>query len=365
MPVLAFVLLALLPLPALAAAGPSFDCAKAQTAVEKLICSDAGVAALDRKLAAALAAVRKANPTWSQSLLDSQRAWLKSRDGCVKTPEGPLACLKRVYGGRIALLQSKAFVLCGQRKADWPSFDVVCDTLNDPLRLSVDAIGTADGPGNDIATRAKITALKVARPGAPAQALPVSDAEIYYNSLLTGEGLALMDVNFDGFSDIKLMTMTTAGPNAVYTYWLYDPKAGRFAPCKACDALSGFDVVADPKKKTILVNARGSCCNWGTMTYVWRGGDLHRTQSADVGNLSLQNPPFKGAALTACGIETDSYDTQDRMVAAQFELDACDDSRDKPADILAYAKAHRKGFKLDIKNKDNFTVLYDPPLKVQ
>jgi len=40
--------------------------------------------------------------------------------------------------------------------------------------------------------------------------------------------IELMDVNFDGFDDIKLWTATSAGPNSGYGYWLYDPKAARF-----------------------------------------------------------------------------------------------------------------------------------------
>ena len=78
----------LLALPMLAAAadGPTFDCAKAQGEVEKLICSDAALAALDRKLAEAYkAASAKATGKMLSTLKAEQRGWVKGRDDCWKT----------------------------------------------------------------------------------------------------------------------------------------------------------------------------------------------------------------------------------------------------------------------------------------
>ena len=81
----------LLALPMLAAAadGPTFDCAKAQGEVEKLICSDAALAALDRKLAEAYkAASAKATGKMLSTLKAEQRGWVKGRDDCWKTAAG-------------------------------------------------------------------------------------------------------------------------------------------------------------------------------------------------------------------------------------------------------------------------------------
>ena len=78
----------LLALPMLAAAadGPTFDCAKAHGEVEKLICSDASLAALDRKLAEAYkAASAKATGKMLSTLKAEQRGWVKGRDDCWKT----------------------------------------------------------------------------------------------------------------------------------------------------------------------------------------------------------------------------------------------------------------------------------------
>ncbi len=65
--------------------GPAFDCSKASGEVEKLICSDAGLAALDRKLAAVYkAALAKAKDDVPKFLRTEQRGWVKGRDECWK-----------------------------------------------------------------------------------------------------------------------------------------------------------------------------------------------------------------------------------------------------------------------------------------
>jgi len=78
------VLIATLPLPALAG-GPTFDCAKAQGEVEKLICKDAALAALDRQLGQVYqAATAKAQGPLAARLREDQRGWVKGRNDCWK-----------------------------------------------------------------------------------------------------------------------------------------------------------------------------------------------------------------------------------------------------------------------------------------
>jgi uncharacterized protein len=73
-------------LPAAALAdGPTFNCAKAQGEVEKLICSDVLLAALDRKLVATYkAASAKAKGKFATQLREEQRGWVKGRNDCWK-----------------------------------------------------------------------------------------------------------------------------------------------------------------------------------------------------------------------------------------------------------------------------------------
>jgi uncharacterized protein len=90
------VVLALL-LAASESRGASFDCAKAKSKVEKLVCADAALSKLDEKLAVAF---RNAASDWD-SAYNSQREWLReTRDRC-----DDVACLAKVYPARIEELE--------------------------------------------------------------------------------------------------------------------------------------------------------------------------------------------------------------------------------------------------------------------
>jgi uncharacterized protein len=73
-------------LPTLAwADAPASSCAKAKGEVETLICSDASLAALDRKLDAVYkAASAKAKGKLATQLREEQRGWVKGRNDCWK-----------------------------------------------------------------------------------------------------------------------------------------------------------------------------------------------------------------------------------------------------------------------------------------
>ncbi len=81
----------------------SFDCAKATTKIEKLICADAGLSRLDEELAAAYReALTHARLAGAEEVKQEQKLWLKEyRNRCTDTD-----CLKREYQqrmGRIAV----------------------------------------------------------------------------------------------------------------------------------------------------------------------------------------------------------------------------------------------------------------------
>jgi len=77
--------------PVLGQNGPSFDCSKAESSAEKLVCVDAELAHLDRQVseryAATLKVVRGLDTGASEAeakLRAIQRGWLKGRDECWK-----------------------------------------------------------------------------------------------------------------------------------------------------------------------------------------------------------------------------------------------------------------------------------------
>lgn len=84
---------------AIQGSGPSFDCAKAQTPVEKTICSDPKLAKLDKQI---LDLYRQALATQSDptQLKETQAVWRKLRTSC-----GDVACLFQVYSARASMLQ--------------------------------------------------------------------------------------------------------------------------------------------------------------------------------------------------------------------------------------------------------------------
>lgn len=85
--------------------GPSFDCAAATGQVEQLVCKDAALSALDRKMAQVFAAAVK---TWPANIAAEQRAaqrgWVKGRNDCWKEAD-VRACTEQSYGARIVELQ--------------------------------------------------------------------------------------------------------------------------------------------------------------------------------------------------------------------------------------------------------------------
>jgi len=96
---------------AMAQKGPSFDCKKATHEVEKLICADEGLAALDRKMAQTYAASIKVlekvvdSKEAIRKLRAQQSGWGKGRNECWKEDD-KRGCTETSYKRRIAELQA-------------------------------------------------------------------------------------------------------------------------------------------------------------------------------------------------------------------------------------------------------------------
>jgi uncharacterized protein YecT (DUF1311 family) len=81
-----------------APAQPSFDCGKAHTLIESLICADPKLAAMDVDLSQAYKAA-VGQSTDKEALKSAQLRWLKSRNQCT-TPQ----CVGTAYAERLAAL---------------------------------------------------------------------------------------------------------------------------------------------------------------------------------------------------------------------------------------------------------------------
>jgi len=85
-----------------AVSAQSFDCRKAQTRTEKMICADAGLSALDEHLGRYYAAARVELESAASCLQTDQAQWLKTtRDVCQNE-----ACLKTAYLNRLGELDA-------------------------------------------------------------------------------------------------------------------------------------------------------------------------------------------------------------------------------------------------------------------
>ena len=119
--------LALMPLLA-SAATPSFDCTKAHSAAEQLVCQDAGLAALDNELAALYPkAMSQLSAEQQKTEKAMQRGWIKERNECWKESDSR-QCVEESYQLRITELQIKG----GQLRVPSP-VDYQC---NGGIRLS-------------------------------------------------------------------------------------------------------------------------------------------------------------------------------------------------------------------------------------
>lgn len=102
------------------AEAPSFSCGAVKAgSIEALVCGDAQLVALDRKLARVYAqAVRAASNEDSPVLRAEQRGWIKGRDDCWKATDRR-ACVDQAYRRRIAELQARFRLVPGSGPVRW------------------------------------------------------------------------------------------------------------------------------------------------------------------------------------------------------------------------------------------------------
>lgn len=98
-------------LSAQSALAQSFDCARATTTVERLVCADKQLGELDVSLAAALHKALVTYPARRRELLSDERAWIAERDArCAARAAGKaeamLQCVAELYRAQIAYLDS-------------------------------------------------------------------------------------------------------------------------------------------------------------------------------------------------------------------------------------------------------------------
>lgn len=84
--------------------------------------------------------------------------------------------------------------------------------------------------------------------------------------------LELLDLDFDGTADIRVIDVRPAGPNVTYVNWLYDQASGQFVRSAALDALVApqFDAV----RREVRSSWRDGATRYGMEIYTFRAGRL-------------------------------------------------------------------------------------------
>ena len=80
-----------------AATGPSFDCGRARTDIERTICASSELAALDREEARLYRIVLAGPPPQRRDAVERQRQFLKDRDDCRESAAPLDECLRDTY----------------------------------------------------------------------------------------------------------------------------------------------------------------------------------------------------------------------------------------------------------------------------
>lgn len=82
-------------------------------------------------------------------------------------------------------------------------------------------------------------------------------------------GLDMLDLNFDGFLDMRVMRFTPAGPNTPYQNWLWSKEDGKFVASPQLDEITSPEF--DAEAQEIVSHWRSSAAEYGTDVYSYEG----------------------------------------------------------------------------------------------
>ncbi len=264
-----------------------------------------------------------------------------------------------------------AAIACEAPVVTGSTFVMTCTDAHQSAPLTLVMRGTVD---DDIA---KPTEIEILAAGVR-QTLTLESDGVPLGAL-DQEALEAVDLNLDGYDDLKVMTATSAGPNSAYAFWLYRPATRTFERRPDLDdQLSGFDVVVDPKTKTLSLSARESCCAWSVDTYRWANDRLVHISNELSGALDLGDAladvasiqAFRETAPIFCATRIRIYDVAGRITQEAIETqgDPCDDEQDyrKRTKVVdrTVDGTKRNGATVDVYRNGVLlrrTVTYDPP----
>lgn len=86
---------------------------------------------------------------------------------------------------------------------------------------------------------------------------------------IANNGFEALDLNFDGYLDIRVIQFVPAGPNTPYQNWLWSPTAGKFVASPALDKITSPQFDADAQE--ITSHWRSSAAEQGSDVYAYDG----------------------------------------------------------------------------------------------
>lgn len=97
----------------------------------------------------------------------------------------------------------------------------------------------------------------------------ISDIDSRLAPDVANAGLEMLDLNFDGFFDIRVMRFMPAGPNTPFRNWLWSKEDGRFAASPLLDEITAPEF--DAEAQEIVSRWRSNAAEHGTDVYSYEG----------------------------------------------------------------------------------------------
>lgn len=105
---------------------------------------------------------------------------------------------------------------------------------------------------------------------APAQIITGLDTQTPWSA--QAPGFDVVDMNFDGYADIRLVESRSAGATLPRLHWLYDPASGKFVASTALNDLGAPQ--PDAATRELTSEWRDTATRYGTDHHAFQNGQL-------------------------------------------------------------------------------------------
>lgn len=115
-----------------------------------------------------------------------------------------------------------------------------------------------------------VTGISIRREGRAEPFQVIAGLEARTAPEIADGGFEIIDMDFDGYLDMRLIAGGTAGPNMLYRNWLWVADSGRFVESAMLDEIVTPEF--DPETREIVSRWRSSAAEGGVDVYTWDDG---------------------------------------------------------------------------------------------